>query len=37
MCYSNAKLLSVVTPKSFSVLIPLMIESLVFYDSKPIG
>ena len=37
MCSSNAKLLSVVTPESFSELIPLMIESLMFYSSRLIG
>ena len=37
MCSSNAKLLSVLAPKSFSELIPLMIESLMFYGSKLIG
>ena len=37
MCSSNAKLLSIVTPKSFSELILLMIESLMFYGSRLIG
>ena len=37
MCSSNAKLLSILTPKSFSELIHLMIESLMFYGSRLIG
>ena len=37
MCSSNAKLLSIVTPKSFSELILLMIESLMIYGSRLIG
>ena len=37
MCSSNAKLPSIVTPKSFCELIHLMIESLMFYGSRLIA
>ena len=37
MCSSNEQLLSILTPKSFFELIPLMIESLMFYGSRLIG
>ena len=37
ICSSNAKLLSAVPPKGFFELIPLMIESLMFYGSRMIG
>ena len=37
MCFSNAKLLYVVTLKSLSELISLMIESSMFYGSRLIG
>ena len=36
MCFSNAKSLSIVTPKSFCELMLLMTESLMFYGRRMI-